>query len=167
MTVSPGWGLAGNRSQLRASAADRDRVIDMLSAAFTEGRLSKEEYDARLERTLNSATYADLDQVTWDLVRPQHPVVRKTNGMAIASLVCGVAQFIAWPLTSIPAVVLGHVARSQIRRTGEEGGGMALAGLILGWIGIGVAVLAVLGILLLAVAFTHTAGPASSVPQGG
>jgi hypothetical protein len=36
-------------------------------------------------------------------------------------------------LTTIPAIVFGHMARSQIRRTGEEGAGLALAGLILGW----------------------------------
>jgi len=32
------------------------------------------------------------------------------------------------------AVVLGHIARGQIRRTGESGGGMAMAGLVLGYI---------------------------------
>jgi hypothetical protein len=45
------------------------------------------------------------------------------------------------PLATIPAVVCGHVARSQIRRTGEQGAGLALAGLILGWIGFGFTVL--------------------------
>ena len=47
------------------------------------------------------------------------------------------------PLATIPAVVLGHMARGQIRRTGEQGAGMALAGLILGWIGVGFTVLVV------------------------
>ena len=37
-------------------------------------------------------------------------------------------------LTGIPAVVLGHVARSEIRRTGERGDGLALTGLVLGWL---------------------------------
>jgi hypothetical protein len=59
---------------------------------------------------------------------------RGTNGLAIASLitslvwVCGVA--------SIAAVITGHLARSQIKRTGEQGAGMALAGLILGYLGV-------------------------------
>ncbi len=34
---------------------------------------------------------------------------------------------------AIPAIVFGHVARRQIKRTGEQGAGLALAGLILGW----------------------------------
>jgi hypothetical protein len=60
--------------------------------------------------------------------------VRPTNGLAVTSLVCGVAQFVV-VLTFIPAIVCGHIARAQVRRTGEAGGGMALAGLILGYIG--------------------------------
>jgi hypothetical protein len=60
------------------------------------------------------------------------PAVR-TSGLAVASLACGLAQFIVGPLATIPAIVLGYLARSQIRRTGEQGAGLALAGLILGW----------------------------------
>ena len=86
------------------------------------------------------------------------PVPRRdpspTNGLAIASLACGVAQFAFGPLPTIPAIVLGHMARHQIKRTGEQGAGMALAGLLLGWAAVGLGVLAILGITLLV--FTHT-----------
>jgi hypothetical protein len=54
-------------------------------------------------------------------------VVIGTNGMAVASLVLGVLGF------GIFAVIFGHVGRSQISRTGQLGGGMAIAGLILGY----------------------------------
>ena len=54
--------------------------------------------------------------------------VTPTNGLAIGSLVCGLLGAAA------PAVILGHLARGQIRRTGERGDGMAIAGLVLGWI---------------------------------
>jgi hypothetical protein len=37
------------------------------------------------------------------------------------------------PLATIPAIVFGHISRRQIKRTGEQGAGLALAGLILGW----------------------------------
>jgi hypothetical protein len=37
-------------------------------------------------------------------------------------------------VTGIPAVVLGHMARAEIRRTGEQGDGLAVAGLVLGWL---------------------------------
>jgi uncharacterized protein DUF4190 len=62
------------------------------------------------------------------------PFTQSTNALAIAALVCGAAQFVTG-ITFIPAIILGHVARSQIRKTGEQGDGLALAGLILGYIG--------------------------------
>ena len=41
-----------------------------------------------------------------------------------------------WFVGAIAAIVTGHIARSQIRRSGESGDGMALAGLILGYVGL-------------------------------
>jgi hypothetical protein len=62
-----------------------------------------------------------------------------TNGLAIASLVCGIVG--CFTITAIVAVVLGFVARNQIEQSGgtQQGSGMALAGIILGfvWIGLG------------------------------
>jgi len=75
--------------------------------------------------------------------RPSPP---STNALAIAALVCGAAQFVTG-ITFIPAIILGHVARSQIRKTGEQGDGMALAGLILGYIG-GILVIVILVIFI-------------------
>ncbi|MCU1595072.1 MAG: hypothetical protein JWO12_2464 [Frankiales bacterium] len=66
---------------------------------------------------------------------PGYPPVQRvpgTNGFAIASLVCSLAGF-AWGVTAVLGVVFGHVARSQIRQTGQGGGGLALAGLIIGY----------------------------------
>jgi hypothetical protein len=114
-------------------------VAGLLAAAYSEGRLSKDEYDARLDQALSARTYADLDQLVNDLpVAQAPPVVRvtpvaKTNTLAIASLVCGLAQFAVGPLATIPAIVLGYAARGQVKRTGEQGAGLAQAGLVLGW----------------------------------
>jgi hypothetical protein len=83
---------------------------------------------------------------------PQAYPVPGTNGMAIASLVLGIL-WIYW-IGSILALILGHVAKRQIRRTGETGGGMATAGIVLGWIGI--AVLVIMGIVL---GFVATSSP--------
>ena len=58
-----------------------------------------------------------------------------TNGFAIASLITAIVG-----LGGVLAVIFGHIARSQIRRTGERGWGMATAGLIIGYIGIVVGV---------------------------
>jgi Domain of unknown function (DUF4190) len=64
----------------------------------------------------------------------------KTNGLAIASLVCGIIGCF-W-ITAIVAIVLGFVARNQIEQSGgtQQGSGFALAGIILGfvWIGLGI-----------------------------
>ena len=74
---------------------------------------------------------------------PQATVVpaAKTNTLSIVALIAGIAGLTFVPfLSSIVAVVTGHMARKEIRRTGEQGDGMAVAGLITGYIGIGLAV---------------------------
>jgi len=130
------FAAGGEPGKLRASDADRDRVVEVLSMAYSEGRLSKDEYDGRLQDALSARIYADLDQLVTDL-----PVARTTavtpvagtNGLAIASLACGLVQCVFGPVTAIPAIMFGHVALHQIKRTGAQGAGLALMGLILGW----------------------------------
>ena len=60
----------------------------------------------------------------------------RTNPFAIAALVCGIGIFCGGFLLGVPAVILGHKARHQIRRTHESGDGLAKAGLILGYFSI-------------------------------
>jgi hypothetical protein len=55
---------------------------------------------------------------------------QQTNPLAIMSIVSGMVALVLGPL-AILAIVSGHIARGQIRRTGEGGRGMATAGLIL------------------------------------
>lgn len=77
---------------------------------------------------------------------------RSTNGLAVASLltsVVGLATFLCYGFgiaAGVVGAILGHVARRQIRATGQDGAGLALAGIIVGWIAI---VTGVLGVLLL------------------
>lgn len=78
---------------------------------------------------------------------PDYPVAqfgrsRPTNTMAIISLVLGILGLVLFfGVASIPAVIVGHIARKQIRQRDEEGDGIALAGLIMGWIGTGLLLL--------------------------
>mgnify|MGYP003350445616 FL=1 len=58
----------------------------------------------------------------------------RTNGFAIASLVLGCVGIFTCGLGSVLAVIFGFIARSQIRQRGEQGNGMALAGIILGFV---------------------------------
>jgi Domain of unknown function (DUF4190)/Domain of unknown function (DUF1707) len=144
---------------------DSERAVSHPSVSpGTEGRLSKDEYDARLDGALSARTYADLDQVVTDLpVAPATVVttaakttavtpVAKTNGLAIASLACGLAQFAFGPLATIPAIVCDHMARSQIKRTEEQGAGLALADFTLG------RTAAILGILSSSSAWPYPSG---------
>ena len=58
-----------------------------------------------------------------------------TNSLAVVSLVAGILSWLLCPIVAaIVAVVTGHLARSQIRTSGESGGGLAIAGLVLGYV---------------------------------
>ncbi len=58
---------------LRASDADRDQVATVLSTAYAEGRLTREEHDQRLEQLLRAKTFDDLIPITHDLVPTSQP----------------------------------------------------------------------------------------------
>ena len=69
---------------------------------------------------------------------PQPPYVYAArppyDGLAITSFILGVLWF-GW-LGSIVAVILGHIALRNIRRTHASGRGLAIAGLVLGYVGL-------------------------------
>src|SRR5260370_30458343 len=76
----PQPGAAGaarrtSRSRLRASHADRDHVVDTLKDAFVQGRLTKDEFDARVGHALAARTHADLATLSADL--PAMPPVSR------------------------------------------------------------------------------------------
>lgn len=72
----------------------------------------------------------------------------RTSGTAIASLIFGIVAWVFLPfIGALVAVVCGHVARGEIRRMQPgtiEGDGMAIAGLILGYVQLAVCLLCVL-----------------------
>lgn len=73
-----------------------------------------------------------------------------TNGLAIASLVLSLLAFV-FGITAIGGVICGHLARKQIRERGEGGDGLALAGLIIGYIFIGLFVLFIVFFIIIGV----------------
>ncbi|HTT52608.1 MAG TPA: DUF1707 and DUF4190 domain-containing protein [Streptosporangiaceae bacterium] len=158
----PGYRMAAEaHAALRASDQDRDHAAEVLKTGFAEGRLTKDEYDEHLSAVYAARTVGDLATLTCQLpgggaaLLPVPATPQRTNSLAVAALVCGLCEFLTFGLTAIPAVVLGHVARGQIRRTGETGGGLALAGLILGWLAVALFVLAVAGITVVAARSGH------------
>ena len=60
----------GPSPDLRASDADRDRVIDILRAATADGRLTADEFNERMEAALSSRTFRELAPLTADLAAP-------------------------------------------------------------------------------------------------
>lgn len=69
--------------------------------------------------------------------------------MSIVSLTAGVASFVIVPfIGAIVAIITGHMARGQIRRSGEDGRGLALAGLALGYLNLVLCLLAVAAIVI-------------------
>ena len=67
---------------LRASDADREQVANLLSTAYAEGRLNREEHDERVDQLMRAKTFDDLVLITRDLVviGSPNPVARQTNG---------------------------------------------------------------------------------------
>jgi hypothetical protein len=87
---------------------------------------------------------------------------QKAGGLSIASLICGIASVTCFGiLAGIPAIVTGHLAMGKVKR-GEAGGrGLALAGLIMGYISIAFTIIFFLmGGLALIFGTPQSTGPA-------
>jgi hypothetical protein len=89
------------RGRLRASHSDREHVVDVLKAAFVQGRLTKDEFDMRVGQTFASRTYAELAALTADIpggligaqplrkparAQAPHPENKVVNSCACAAL---------------------------------------------------------------------------------
>lgn len=74
---------------------------------------------------------------------PQQYVQQRTNGFAVAALVLGIL-WLFW-VGSILALVFGYIAKSQIDGSGgaHGGRGLAIAGIVLGWVGVGTLLLVI------------------------
>ena len=143
----------GGYGQMRATDADREGVHNLLQGAYADGRLTWDEFESRSASLMQAKTYDELGALTRDLRAPvpytpgSVPAVQGTNTLATISLCFGIAQFALWFVGGIVAIVCGHIARRQIRETGEAGDGMAQAGLILGYLGVVVPLLAFLALV--------------------
>jgi len=83
------------------------------------------------------------------------PSPSRTNTFAIVSLVCSLASFLVG-VSCIAGIVFGHLALRQIRRTGEEGRGMAIAGLVIGYVALVILVLVVVLVAVVVISGPHT-----------
>jgi hypothetical protein len=149
---------------LRSAQADRERAVDVLKAAFAEGRLDQDEYTDRVGQAHASRTYAELAALTADLpvgplgtlamaplgtlaaVSPSSRVapppavdtVKPVSPLAVISLIFGLVA-IALPgvvASALAAVLTSIMALLRIGMGDQRGRGVALAGGALGLLGI-------------------------------
>lgn len=80
-----------------------------------------------------------------------------TNTLAIVALVLAF-------IVPLGGIICGHIARGQIKRTGEGGDGLALAGLIIGYAFTGLTVLFVIGYIIFFIVLFGTVGAVSTYP---
>lgn len=106
VTTGPGGERAavGRHGHLRAAHSDREHVIDVLKAAFVEGRLTKDELATRVGQTLASRTYADLAALTADI--PAWRTLARPLRTAVRPAVSSMARWGAC-LAIGPAVLVG------------------------------------------------------------
>jgi hypothetical protein len=75
----------------------------------------------------------------------------QTDSNALVSLILGVLSIFGLSiLTGIPAIILGNIARKNIRASGGRltGDGLAVAGIIMGWVSVGFAVVGILLVII-------------------
>ena len=95
MTGPDEGGLAG-RGHLRAAQADREQAVTVLKAAYAQGRLTKDELEARAGQAFSSRTYAELAVLTADLP---------------AASPAATGSDAPWPRPSTPARTMAKAAR--------------------------------------------------------
>jgi Domain of unknown function (DUF1707) len=112
---------AAGRGGLRTSRADRDQVIEVLKAAFVQGRLTKDEFEARIDQALTSRTYAELAAVTADIPAgltdtqrvhefepPRRPARTRTRVSMNTAVTAGAFVAIATNVGVVGALIIGN-----------------------------------------------------------
>ena len=128
---------AARRGSLRASQADREGVINAVKAAFVAGRLTEDEFSARIGQALASRTHADLAAITADIPagpvatpparRPDRVVAWGTGGsIAAASLggavLVGGSALILWAIimTGVLLFTVSLMLAARQQRRGRQ-----------------------------------------------
>ena len=116
MATWPEGRTAAGPGGLRASDADRERVVDALKTAFARGRLTKDEFDAGVGHALTSRTYAELAVVAAEIpaARPGAQSYRRDRAratvpagqMARRSSLARTLRTRQWPWVLLAGVVL-------------------------------------------------------------
>ena len=113
MTTGSPEERAAAAASLRASHVDREQAISALKAAFVQGRLTSDEFDARVGQALASRTRAELAAITADIPigvqpvrRPDQPALGVKSGVCVtasAAVLAAVLWAAAWSAGSAAA----------------------------------------------------------------
>jgi hypothetical protein len=121
----------GGRGRLRASHADRERVIETLKAAYAYGLVTKDEFDARVSQTFAARTYAELAVVTADIPAglapapaPLRPAPARASAPVAANVTAGDRAIMA------TAIVAGLAFVASVFAGPGAVAGLPLAGLL-------------------------------------
>lgn len=132
------------------SVAEMAVEAEVVEEAVEPGEIIWDESDA--EEAFLEVSSAEESEVEFapppSPPQPAYPPLAapQTSGMAVAALVMGIGGLTLIPLVgSILALIFGYMARKDIRQRPDEvtGDGLALAGIVMGWISIGLSVLAI------------------------
>ncbi len=98
-------------------------------------------------KTNENDNYNNVHNINLNIGKQHNPY--KTNAYAIWSLILACISFIfGWFITAVAAIILGNMAKNQIQERNEQGYNLASAGIVLGWINIGLSIFAVMIILI-------------------
>jgi hypothetical protein len=118
VTIGPADGRAARPGRLRASHVDREQVISALKTAFVQGRLAKDEFDARVGQALAARTHAELAAITADIpadpisvrpVQPIRPVLGVKSGACVTALAAVLAT-VLWAAAAAGSAAAGVAA---------------------------------------------------------
>jgi len=121
VTTGPAEERAVPPGRMRASHADRDQVISALRTAFVQGRLAKDELDARVGQALASRTHAELAVITADIpagpighlgpigARPVRPLLGVKSGVCVTTLAALLAA-VLWAAAAAGSALAGAAA---------------------------------------------------------
>ena len=121
--ASPGDETAAGAERhprLRASAADREQVIEVLKAAFVQDRITKDELDLRIGKVLASRTYDDLDVLAADIpagltgARPAEPARGSDDGKKLIVHASAAAAGTGFVMTEAALAALPHYPVSAL-----------------------------------------------------
>jgi hypothetical protein len=107
---------AAGRGCRRASRADREQAVDVLKAAFVQGRLTKDEFDARIGLTFTARVCAELAAVTADIparLAGAQPPRKRSRPRTSNAVRWGAAGFIT------PAIIASAFAVASVRGAGK------------------------------------------------